>query len=184
MIGTTLTHFEVLEKLGQGGMGVVYKARDTMLDRTVAIKLLLSFSESDPVEVARFLQEAKAISSLNHPNIATVHSLENHEGQKFIVMEYLEGGSLKDVIRKGELPIDVASAYAIQIAEGLSHAHKKEIVHRDLKSENIMLDGNGKLKITDFGLAKLKGKTKLTQTGSTIGTVALEKYQIGIPGPA
>ena len=172
MIGTTLTHFQVLEKLGEGGMGVVYKARDLTLDRSVALKLLSTLSQSDSVEIARFLQEAKAISSLNHPNIATVHSLEDHQGQKFIVMEYLDGGTLKDVIRKGELPIDVALDYAIQIADGLSHAHKQDIVHRDLKTENIMLDVNGNLKITDFGLAKLKGKTKLTKTGSTIGTAA------------
>ncbi|HEX9916713.1 MAG TPA: FlgO family outer membrane protein [candidate division Zixibacteria bacterium] len=172
MIGKTISHYRILEKLGEGGMGVVYKAQDTKLDRLVALKFLPQHLTSDLTEKERFVHEAKSASSLSHPNITTIHEIDEFEGQMFIVMEYCEGKTLKEVIEKEALSIKKVLGIAIQICEGLAMAHKKDIVHRDIKSDNIMLTKEGQVKITDFGLAKLKGATKLTQTRSTLGTAA------------
>jgi serine/threonine protein kinase/Tfp pilus assembly protein PilF len=172
MIGKTISHYKILEKLGEGGMGVVYKAQDTKLDRIVALKFLPQHLTSDPVEKERFVHEAKAASALNHPNITTIYEIDEFEGQMFIVMEYCEGKTLKQIIEKETLSVRKVLDIGIQICEGLTIAHEKGIVHRDIKSENIMLTPRGQVKIMDFGLAKLKGATKLTKTRSTLGTAA------------
>ena len=172
MIGKTISHYKILEKLGEGGMGVVYKAQDTKLDRLVALKFLPPHLTSEPVEKERFIHEAKAASALNHPNITTIHEIDEFEDQMFIVMEYCEGRTLKQVIEKETLSIKKVLDIGIQVCEGLAVAHEKGIVHRDIKSDNIMLTPRGQVKIMDFGLAKLKGATKLTKTRSTLGTLA------------
>jgi len=170
VIGQTISHYRILAKLGEGGMGVVYKAEDTKLKRTVALKFLPKGLETHELERARFLQEAQAASALNHPNICAIHALGEHEGQQFIDMEFVDGKTLKQVypIQK----MQEAITYAIQIAEALQEAHCYGIVHRDVKSENIMVNSKGQIKVMDFGLAKLKGSLKLTRTSSTVGTLA------------
>ncbi len=168
MIGTTISHYKILEKLGEGGMGVVYKAHDTKLERDVALKFLpphLSASESDK---ARFIQEAKAAATLDHPNICTVYAIDEHEGRLFIAMQYVDGQMLRD--RMSVLNQKQALEIGIQVAEGLAAAHEKGVVHRDIKPENIMVRKDGIAQIMDFGLAKLKGVTRLTKEGSTVGT--------------
>ena len=172
MIGKTISHYKIIEKLGEGGMGVVYKAQDTKLDRLVALKFLPPHLTSEPVEKERFIHEAKAASALSHTNITTIHEIDEFEGHMFIVMEYCEGRTLKQVIEKETLSIKKVLDIGIQVCEGLAMAHEKGIVHRDIKSDNIMLTPRGQVKIMDFGLAKLKGATKLTKTRSTLGTLA------------
>lgn len=185
MIGQNILHYKILDKLGQGGMGIVYLAEDTRLERKVAIKFLPHHISANIEEKERFKIEARAAAALNHPNIATIHAIEETddargEEEMFIVMEYIEGHELKDVIEHKHaadeniqhLQLDDIIDYAIQIAEGLEAAHKKEIVHRDIKSSNIMITENGKIKIMDFGLAKIRGGSHLTTIGSTIGTAA------------
>jgi len=171
MIGKTISHYNILEKLGEGGMGVVYKAQDTKLKRIVALKFLPRELLRDSKSKSRFVHEAQAASALNHPNITTIHEIDEVEGECFISMEYIEGKSIKELIKDQKLSIEEILKIAIQIAEGLSKAHQKEIVHRDIKSDNILITRDGLAKIMDFGLAKLKGVTKLTKTGSTIGTL-------------
>jgi len=168
MIGTTVSHYTILEKLGEGGMGVVYKARDTKLERDVALKFLPSNLSTSGEEQARFLQEAKAAGTLDHPNICTIYSIEEHEGHIFIAMQYIDGQLLRDRI-KG-MSQKQAIEIGIQIADGLAAAHEKGIVHRDTKPENIMVRKDGIVQIMDFGLAKLRGATRLTKQGSTVGT--------------
>ena len=172
MLGKIISHYKILEKLGEGGMGVVYKAQDTKLDRIVALKFLPHHLTSDSVEKERFVHEAKAASALNHTNITTIHEIDEFGGQMFIVMEYCEGKTLKQIIGKETLPVRKVLDIGIQICEGLVVAHEKGIVHRDIKSDNIMVTPRGQVKIMDFGLAKLKGATRLTQTRSTLGTAA------------
>jgi non-specific serine/threonine protein kinase len=173
MIGHTISHYKILEKLGEGGMGVVYKALDTKLDRTVALKFLPPHLSINQEEKKRFIHEAKAAAALDHPNICTVHEIgETDEGQLFIVMGYYEGKILRDKIASGPLPLAEAMDIAIQIAEGLNNAHQKDIVHRDIKSANIIITDEGVAKTLDFGLAKLRGVTKLTKEGTTLGTVS------------
>ncbi len=173
MIGKNLSHYKILEKLGEGGMGVVYKAEDTKLKRTVALKFLPPELTRDAEAKQRFVHEAQAASSLDHQNICTVHEIdETEDGQTFIVMACYEGETLKDKILRGPLKLEVAVNIAIQVAEGLEKAHKKGIVHRDIKPANIFVTEDSVVKIVDFGLAKLTGKTKLTKTGTTLGTVA------------
>jgi serine/threonine protein kinase/tetratricopeptide (TPR) repeat protein len=172
MIGKTISHYRILEKLGEGGMGIVYKAEDIKLDRLVALKFLPQHLTSDPVEKERFVNEAKAASALNHPNIATIYEIDEFEGQMFMAMEYVEGKTLKQSIGKESLPIKDFLDIGIQICEGLNMAHEKGIVHRDIKSANIMLTSRGQVKIMDFGLAKLKGTKEGTDTRSTLGTAA------------
>jgi len=172
MIGKTISHYKILDKLGEGGMGVVYKAEDTELEREVAIKFLPHHIAANTNERARFKVEAKAAAGLNHPNIATIYSIEEANDEMFIVMEYIKGQELKDKIEAGPLAIDLTLELAIQIAKGLQAAHEKGVVHRDIKSANLMLTDKGDVKILDFGLAKLRGQTKLTKEGTTLGTVA------------
>ena len=172
MIGKLISHYKILEKLGEGGMGVVYKSQDTKLQRLVALKFLPPHIADSPEEKARFIQEAQAASALNHPNVTTIYGIEESPDGLFIAMEYVEGKTLKQTIEKETLSIKKVLDIGIQVCEGLTAAHKKEIVHRDIKSDNIMVTKEGQVKIMDFGLAKLKGATKLTQTGSTLGTLA------------
>ena len=146
MIGKTVLHCKIIEKLGEGGMGVVYLAVDTKLKREVAIKFLPRFISADNEERKRFEIEAQAAASLNHPNISTIYSVENSNDEVFIVMEYIDGIELKDKIKSGPIPTNDTINIAIQIAEGLEAAHKKGIVHRDIKSSNIMITNDGKVK--------------------------------------
>ena len=170
MIGQTISHYTITAKLGEGGMGVVYKATDTKLDRTVALKFLPAHVSVNEETKARFLQEAKAAAALNHAHICTIHSVEETGEAMFIVMEYIEGGTLRTKIPFPS--IDDAITAAIQIGEALQEAHAKGIVHRDIKADNVMMTSKGQAKVMDFGLAKLKGSLKLTRTSSTVGTLA------------
>jgi serine/threonine-protein kinase len=177
MIGQTVSHYKILEKLGEGGMGVVYKAHDTKLDRDVALKFLPTNLTASFEDVQRFEQEARTISALNHPNIATIYDVDEFSGQKYLVLEYISGGTLKSKLKQlksedKEFPISEVFNYGIQMAEALAHAHRHQIIHRDVKTDNMMLTEDGKVKLTDFGLAKLRGGTQLTKTGSTLGTAA------------
>jgi serine/threonine protein kinase/tetratricopeptide (TPR) repeat protein len=172
MIGETILHYKILEKLGEGGMGVVYKAEDTKLKREVAIKFLPHHISSNDEDRKRFEIEAQAAASLNHPNITTIHSIEESDSEVFIVMEYIDGIELKGKIKSGSISINEAVDIAIQIADGLEAAHKKGIVHRDIKSGNVMITKDGKAKIMDFGLAKVGKGTQVTKVGTTVGTVA------------
>jgi dienelactone hydrolase len=173
MIGETISHYRILEKIGSGGMGEVYLAEDTKLERRVALKFLPAQYCADEEERKRFIHEAKAASALDHANICSVYEIgETPEGQLFIAMGYYAGKTLKEKIKSGPLSINESLEIAMQIAEGLKKAHGKGIVHRDLKPANIMLTDEGTVKIVDFGLAKLKGLTRLTKSGTTLGTVA------------
>jgi serine/threonine protein kinase/tetratricopeptide (TPR) repeat protein len=172
MIGKTISHYKILEEIGRGGMGVVYKAEDTKLGRTVALKFLSPHAVGDDEDRARFIHEAKAAASLNHPNICTIHEINEVEYQYFIAMEHVEGRSLKGMIASGPLGIDEAVDIAMQVARGLQAAEEGGIVHRDIKSANIMITPRGEAKIMDFGLAKAAGRTQLTREGTTLGTVS------------
>ncbi len=179
MINQTVSHYRILEKIGSGGMGDVFLAEDTKLERKVALKFLPPELSRDPDAKARFIHEAKAAAALNHPNIVTVYEIGEHEGQVFIAMEYVEGRTLKELITinrtpstVNRIPIPEVLDIATQIASGLAAAHAKGIVHRDIKPANVMLTDEGAVKIVDFGLAKLKGLTRLTRSGTTLGTVA------------
>ncbi len=176
MIGTIILHYKILEKLGEGGMGVVYKATDTKLDRTVALKFLPSHLSEAEDNKSRFLQEAKATAALNHPNIMNVYEINEHDGSLFMVMEFIEGQTLSSYLNKvktGEsIPVDQALEWTIQIATGLKAAHEKNIIHRDIKPANLMVASGGQLKIMDFGLAKLKSSIGITRTGTSLGTLS------------
>jgi TolB-like protein/Tfp pilus assembly protein PilF len=170
MIGKTISHYRILEKLGEGGMGVVYKAEDTKLDRVVALKFLPPSTGDDKAR-HRFVHEARAVSALEHPNICVIHEIdETPEGQMFIVMPCYEGESLAAKIARGPLQVDQAVEIALQVASGLARAHEKGLVHRDIKPGNVLITKDG-AKIVDFGLAKLAAQTRLTRTGTTVGTV-------------
>ena len=175
MIGKTISQYQILEKLGEGGMGVVYKAHDTKLDRIVALKFLPFHLTTSDTDKARFLQEAKAAAALNHPNVCTIHEIHDEGNNTFIVMEYVEGKTLWEIVQDNlpnVLNIREIMDIAIQIAEALKAAHSKGVIHCDIKSENIMCTETGQVKVMDFGLAKLRGSAKLTKTSSTVGTLA------------
>jgi len=164
--------YRILEELGRGGMGVVYKAQDTVLGRPVALKFIPPHLASEPDLVGRFINEARAAAALSHPNICVIHEIGDADGQPFIAMEYVEGETLRDKLRGGPLAPAEALAIASQAAAGLAEAHRRGIIHRDVKSANIMLTPKGQAKIMDFGLAKLQGGSSLTRTRTTLGTVA------------
>ncbi len=171
--GSTLVgKYKIIEVSGRGGMGIVYKAEDTKLKRSVALKFLPPELIQDEEIKERFVLEAQTAAALSHPNICTIHEIDEEEGKSFISMEYVEGQSLKSKIDKGPLEIDDALNISMQVAEGLEEAHKKGIIHRDIKSANIMVTEKGQAKVMDFGLAKVKGATLLTREGTTLGTVA------------
>ena len=178
MIGETISHYRIVEKLGHGGMGVVYKAQDLKLDRLVALKFLpvhaKAEDESTPGSLRkRFEQEAKAASALDHANIGTIYEIdETKDGQIFIVMAYYEGDTLEKKIEAGPLQLDEVLDIAFQLATGVAKAHEKGIVHRDIKPANIIVTTDGVVKIIDFGLAKFEDVTRITARGSVIGTVA------------
>ncbi len=173
MLGETISHYKILSELGRGGMGVVYRARDTKLGRTVAIKLLPQHLRADEEATRRFIQEARAASALDHTNICTIHEIdETEDGSTFIAMACYEGRTLRQMIDEG--PVDIAEAIdiATQISAGLAKAHENGIVHRDIKPSNIIITSDGHVKILDFGIAKLEGATRMTREGSTLGTAA------------
>ncbi len=183
MIGRTISHYEITEKLGEGGMGVVYKARDSHLKRFVALKVLPPEKVTDPERKQRFVQEARAASALNHPNIVTVHDIDQSDGIDFIAMEYVEGKTLDELIGRTGLKLNEALKYAVQIADALAKAHAAGIVHRDLKPGNVMVTAEGRVKVLDFGLAKLteaeagpddstRTERQSTELGVIVGTAS------------
>jgi TolB-like protein/tRNA A-37 threonylcarbamoyl transferase component Bud32 len=170
MIGKTISHYRIVEKLGEGGMGVVYKAEDTKLHRAVALKFLPPEFTRDAAARERFVREALAAAALDHPDICTIYEIDEAEGQAFISMAYVDGERLKDKIERGPLKVEEVLDIAVHVAQGLQAAHEKGIVHRDIKSANIMLTVSGQVKVMDFGLAKLAGATMVTREGTTLGT--------------
>ncbi len=177
MIGETISHYKILERLGEGGMGVVYKAHDQNLDRMVAIKVLSARGDSSTQDSLRFEQEAKAISSLNHPHIATIHDRGVVDGKPFLVLEYLGGGTLRERLLRchaegGQLPVKDILRYGIEAARALAHAHRRGVIHRDVKTDNLILTEDGILKITDFGVARWDAAARITGQGNLLGTAA------------
>jgi serine/threonine protein kinase/Tfp pilus assembly protein PilF len=172
MIGKKISHYKILEEVGAGGMGIVYKAEDSKLNRTVALKFVVPNIVRREEDRERFMREAQTAASLNHPNICIIHEIDEVDDNLFIAMEYVEGQSLKHIVEKGPLKIESVLDIAIQVAEGLQEAHDAGIVHRDIKSSNIMLTKKGQAKIMDFGLAKPVEEAKMTETAAIMGTVA------------
>ena len=176
--GARLGHYSVTAKLGEGGMGEVWRATDTQLNRDVALKILPEAFATDPDRLARFQREAQVLASLNHPGIAAIYGIEEDEGTRALVLELVEGPTLADRISKGPIPLDEALPIAKQIAEALEAAHEAGVIHRDLKPANIKVREDGTVKVLDFGLAKLyrskqDGETDLTTTMATVPGVVL-----------
>jgi serine/threonine protein kinase len=175
MGGKIISHYKILDEIGRGGMGVVYKAEDTKLQRTVALKVLSPVTIGDPEAKRRFIREARAASKLSHPNITTIHEIDEWHGRDFICMEYVEGQTLRKIISNNLQQVlnqQEVINYATQIAEALQEAHEHNIIHRDIKSENIMVTSKGQVKVMDFGLAQIQGTMTKTQIGATPGTIA------------
>ena len=181
MLGTTIAHYQITDKIGQGGMGEVYRASDTKLDREVAIKVLPEGFANDPERLSRFEREAKTLAALNHPNIMVIHDVGLHERIPYLVTELLEGRTLRDALKGGSLSSSRTMDYTQQVAHGMAAAHGKGIIHRDLKPENLFVTKDGQIKVLDFGLAKLNAPPKedslteseaSTQPGRVLGTPA------------
>ncbi len=172
VVGQTISHYRVVAKLGEGGMGIVYKAEDTTLERTVALKLLAQHLLNDEEAKERFLREAKAAAALSHPNICTVYEIAEGDGKTFIAMEFVKGETLEERIAAGPLTLKDALDIGRQVADGLEAAHEENIIHRDIKPANVMVDAKGRAKVMDFGLARLTEASRLTKTNTAMGTVA------------
>src|SRR5438128_2060232 len=180
MIGSALGHYRIEAKLGEGGMGVVYRAFDTHLDRPVAIKIVRADATTNPERKRRFVQEAKAASALNHPNIVHIYDISSSDGTDFIAMEFVAGKTLDQLIAKSGLPLKETLKYSIQIADALARAHVAGIVHRDLKPANVMVGEDGLVKLLDFGLAKLaETDASPGQFGATLSLRAREAPNTG-----
>src|SRR5512136_2909037 len=180
MIGKTLGHYQITKQLGKGGMGEVFQAKDSKLGRDVAIKVLTDEFARDTDRVARFQREAKVLASLNHPNIAAIHGLEEFGGTNFLVLELVEGQTLADRIKAGPIPVEESLKLALQIAEALEAAHEKGVVHRDLKPANIKVTPDGKVKVLDFGLAKAYAGDKEEMNLSNSPTLSNAATQQGV----
>jgi serine/threonine protein kinase len=195
MIGRTLSHYKIVSEIGRGGMGEVYRARDTHLDRDIAIKVLRPELATDPERLKRFEQEARSASALNHPNIITIYDIGKHEDTSYIAMELVEGKTLREMLFEGPMPTKTLLPLATQIAQGLAKAHSAGIVHRDLKPENVMVTSDGFVKILDFGLAKLTPEAEayeshmttmtkeLTHEGVIVGTIGYMSPEQGSGRP-
>jgi len=169
--GTMVSHYRIIGKIGAGGMGEVYLAEDTQLNRKVALKFLPPHLCQDEDCRSRFKREARAAAKLNHPNIVTIHEVSEHRGRPYLAMEHVEGQSLQDIVAGKDLSVDRILELGIQICEGLNEAHEKGVIHRDIKPSNILVDSHGRARIVDFGLASIVGTDQLTRTGSTLGTI-------------